>query len=65
VEEATDHIVQAYFSQPNYWRIEGKPYFSIYDLMTLVKGLGGLERIKAALDRFREKARRRASWNPH
>jgi len=56
--KATDHIIHAYFSQPNYWRIGGKPYFSIYELMTLVKGFGGVDATKAALDDFRERARK-------
>jgi len=55
---ATDHIISTYFSQPNYWRINGKPYFSIYELMTLVKGFGDTDATRAALDGFRERARK-------
>ena len=56
--QLTDHIIKTYFSQPNYWRIGGKPYFSIYELMTLVKGFGGVDATRAALDDFRERARK-------
>lgn len=56
-DQATDHVIKAYFSQPNHWTIDGKPYFSIYETMTLVKGLGGVEQTKEALDGFRARAK--------
>lgn len=56
-DRATDHVIARYFSQPNYWKIEGKPYFSVYELMTLVRGLGGVEPARQALDDFRRRAR--------
>lgn len=56
-DHATDEIVKRYFSQPNYWRVDGKPYFSIYELWTLVNGLGGIEQTRDALDAFRAKAK--------
>ncbi len=46
-----------YFRRPNYWRVGGKPYFSIYEVKTLVDGLGGIDQARAALDAFREKAK--------
>ncbi len=61
-DQATDHVIAAYFSQPNYWKIDGKPYFSIYELMTFVQGLGGVEKTREALDGFR--ARTRAAGLP-
>ena len=54
-DNLTDTIVASYFNHPSYWKIDGKPYFSIYELMTLVKGLGGIAETRAALDSFREK----------
>jgi hypothetical protein len=54
---ATDHVIQRYFTQPNYWRVGGKPYFSIYELMTLIDGLGGTEKTREALTDFRARAR--------
>lgn len=56
-DRATDHVIARYFSQPNYWKIDGKPYFSIYELMTLVRGLGGVPQTRKALDGFRARAR--------
>lgn len=54
-EAAVEYIIERYFAHPSYWRIGGKPYFSIYELMTLMRGLGGLEETRRALDWFRER----------
>jgi hypothetical protein len=44
------YIVDNYFKQPNYWKIDGKPYFSIYDIVTFINGLGGIENARVAID---------------
>ncbi|NBD25273.1 glycosyltransferase WbsX family protein [Paenibacillus glycinis] len=54
---ATDHMIAAYFKRPNYWRIDGKLYLSVYELMSLVKGLGGVEATREALEDFRARVR--------
>ena len=54
---ATDHCIQTYFAQPSYWRVNGGLYFSIYELMTLVDGLGSVENTRKELDGFRERVR--------
>jgi hypothetical protein len=57
-DSAIDHILaQGYLKQPNYWRIDGKLYFSIYEVGTLIKGLGGIKQTREALDDFRRKVR--------
>jgi hypothetical protein len=56
-DRLTDHVIAHYFSRPNYLRVDGEPYFSIYELGTFVAGIGGLEAAREALDRFRAKAR--------
>ena len=56
-ERMTDHAIKHYFSRPNYLRIDGAPYFSIYELGTFIAGLGGLEAAREALEGFRERAR--------
>jgi hypothetical protein len=53
----TDHVIQKYFLHPSYWMIEGKPYFSIYELFRLVESFGGIPQTRAALDQFRERAK--------
>lgn len=52
-----DRVIERYMKQPTYYKIDGKPVFSIYELGTLIKGLGGVEQTKAALDSFRAKVK--------
>lgn len=47
-------VIEKYFSHPSYYKIDGKPCFMIYDLNNLIKGLGGIEETKDALDWFRK-----------
>lgn len=49
----TDYVIEHYFRHPNYLLHDGKPFFSIYDLRTLLKGLGGFSSAKKALAGFR------------
>jgi hypothetical protein len=55
---ATDYLLERYFGHPAYLRLAGRPYLSIYELPTLVEGLGGVDRTKAALDGLRTRADR-------
>jgi len=50
-----NHLITDYFQQPNYYKIEGMPVFSIYELGTFIKGIGGTEKAREALDLFRKK----------
>jgi hypothetical protein len=52
-----DHVIKDYFLRDNYWRIDGKPYFSFYDLSALLESFGSVETTRTALDGFRAKAR--------
>ena len=36
-----ERVIRRYFSQPNYYKIDGCPVFSIYEMSNLVRGLGG------------------------
>ena len=53
----SDYIIAHYFKEPNYLKLNGCPYFSLYELGTFIRGLGGLAAARAALDSFRAKAR--------
>ncbi|SFT14376.1 glycoside hydrolase family 99-like domain-containing protein [Paenibacillus sp. BC26] len=53
----TDYLIIRYFNEPNFLKIEGKLYFSIYECHTLIKGLGGIAETRDALQSFREKTR--------
>lgn len=52
-----DYVIESYFGHANYWRIDGALYFSIYEIGTFIKGLGGIDNARAALDSFRAKVR--------
>ena len=52
-----DRVITKYFSQPNYYKIDGKPVFMIYDVENLVKGLGGVQNTVEALEYFRKKVK--------
>ena len=51
------HLIKDYFTHGNYWRIDGKPYFSFYDLEKLLASFGSVKATRAALDQFRAKAK--------
>ena len=55
-DEICDFVIKEYFVKPNYWKIDGKAYFSVYDVQKFVEGFGSMEATKAAMDRMREKA---------
>ncbi|MNI20737.1 hypothetical protein D3C73_742300 [compost metagenome] len=55
--DATDYMIRYYFGHPSYWRVNGGLYFSVYELMSLIKGLGSIEETRAALDDFRGRVR--------
>jgi len=55
-DKICDHVIRSYFLHPSYWRIDGRPYFSFYDLTTLLESFGSVGATRAALDRFRAKA---------
>ena len=55
-DEICDFVIEKYFKRSNYWTINGKPYFSVYDVQKFVEGFGSLEATKLAMDKMRSKA---------
>jgi hypothetical protein len=55
-ETITDLVIQRYFKHPSYWLVEGKPWFSIYEMSLFLQSFESVEGARAALDRFRAKA---------
>ncbi len=53
-----DRVITRYFSQPNYFKIDGKPVFSIFSIRNLTEGLGGLQQTREALDYFRDETKK-------
>ena len=50
--------IEKYFTHPSYYKIDGKPVFMIYTVKKLMKGLGGSDNTKAALEYFRDEVKR-------
>ena len=61
-DKIVDVVIEKYFRHPSYLKIDGCPYFSIYELMTLMQSLGGAEATREAIEHFR--ARTKAAGFP-
>ena len=53
-----ERVIRQYFHQPNYYKIDGKPVFSIFSIYNLLEGFETLEESKKALDYFREETKK-------
>jgi hypothetical protein len=51
----TNYIIEHYFKQPNYWKIDGKPYFSIFETTRFIESFGSLEKAATAMQLFENK----------
>jgi hypothetical protein len=54
---ATDHVIRTCFAHPDYWRLDGALYFSIYELSKLIEGFGGIEETRRGLEDLRSRVR--------
>lgn len=50
--------IEKYFKHPQYYKIDGKPVFMIYDIPQLIAGLGGIEEAADALQWFKDETKR-------
>ncbi|MCL5674441.1 MAG: glycoside hydrolase family 99-like domain-containing protein [Candidatus Omnitrophica bacterium] len=55
-DRVIDYCCAHYFSESNYWLVDGKPVFAIYDMATFSLQLGGNIRVKETLERMNERA---------
>jgi hypothetical protein len=53
-ERIVHRTITDYFKRPNYYKIDGRPVFSIFSLKNLEEGLGGIQEAAMAIDYFRE-----------
>lgn len=60
-EKICNRNIENYFKHPQYYKIDGKPVFMIYDIPQFIEGLGGIEQAADAL-RWFEKAVRKAGF---
>ncbi len=65
MERMAETIAEKYLTHPAYFRIEGRPYFSLYDLCTLIEQAGGLAEAGRQLEAFRERVRARCGVDLH
>ncbi|MBE0654538.1 MAG: glycoside hydrolase family 99-like domain-containing protein [Bacteroidales bacterium] len=57
-EIIVERVIKQYFKQPNYYKIDGCPVFSIFSIYNLMKSFGSIEETRVALDYFREETRK-------
>ncbi len=50
--------IEKYFSHPSYYKIDGKPVFSVYTVTNLLKSFGGSDGTRKALEYFREEVKK-------
>ena len=51
------NAIQWYFSRPNYWRINGALYYSVYEFHKFVRKLGSIEAVAQKFRQFRDMIR--------
>ena len=54
-DKICDLVIARYFKHPSYWLVDGKPYFSIYEMSQFLDSFGSIENARAALEKFRAK----------
>ncbi|MCQ2402394.1 MAG: glycoside hydrolase family 99-like domain-containing protein [Lentisphaeria bacterium] len=57
VGEIWEMLIRKYFTRPEYWRVDGKPYFSIYATNRFIKQMGGPEATREVLEDLQTKAK--------
>ena len=54
-ENIVDRTIEKYFKHPLYYKIDGKPVYMLFSINDFVRGLGGIEQAKDAIEYFRKK----------
>ena len=70
VKEEQFHVIgkrwiEQYFGLPCYYRIDGKPVVSIYDVANFINGLGGVKQAREALQWLNEEAKKAGLLGVH
>lgn len=53
-----ERVISQYFKKPNYFKINGKPVFSVFRINNFIKGLGNLDEARQAIEYFREETKK-------
>jgi hypothetical protein len=56
-DKMTDYLIATYFKHPSYWKINGAPYFSVYDLSRFFDIFGSIEGTRQGIEQFRNKVK--------
>ena len=51
-----DYIIENFFKDEDYWKVDGKPYFSIYAVNRFIIQMGGVEKTAEAIALLQKKA---------
>jgi hypothetical protein len=65
LERVVDVWCERYFSQSNYWRIDGKPWCSFFLLSSLLENLGGYSGVAKAIEKMRKRAEKNGEKGLH
>ena len=57
-EKICKRNIEMFFKQPNYYKIDGKPVFMIYEVTTFIEGIGGVDAAIDALKWFRKEVKK-------
>ena len=57
-EKICKRNIDLFFKQPNYYKIDGKPVFMIYEVSTFIEGIGGVDQALDALKWFRKEVKK-------
>jgi hypothetical protein len=58
LDRVVDYCAEHYFHEPNYWRINDKPVYVLWDIPHFADELGGYDAARAGLERMQERAQR-------
>lgn len=58
MERVIDYCSEHYFNEPNYWKIDSKPYFSFFSWPILEQQLGGVSGVRVVLEFMDKRARK-------
>ncbi len=50
-----ERTIEKYFKHPSYYKINGKPVYMIFNINDLIRGLGGFDKAKDAIEYFKQK----------
>lgn len=57
-DKLSTYVIDNYFTHSSYWKVDEKPYFSIYQIKKFVESFGSISEAAKAIEEFRVKARK-------